>query len=71
MSFDGALGNVQIASNLGVVTSLQQEIYNLLLPGGHLVDDLIHDLHLAEAAPDAGSGGCWSGRNWKLRVLLP
>ena len=48
MSFDGPLGYVQIASDFRVVASLQQQIDDLPLPGSHLVDLLIHELHLPD-----------------------
>jgi hypothetical protein len=42
MRFDGALGNVQIASDFRVVTSLKKQIYNLPFPGTHLVELFFH-----------------------------
>jgi hypothetical protein len=48
MGLDGAFGHVQIAGNFGVVTSLEKQIDDLLLPASQPVDLLIHSLHLAE-----------------------
>ena len=42
MCFDGALGYVQIASDFGVVASLEQEIDDLTLPGTYLAELLFH-----------------------------
>ena len=42
MCFDGSLGNVQIASDFRVVTSLKKQIYDLPLPGTHLVELFFH-----------------------------
>ncbi len=44
MCFDGALGDIQIASDFGVVASLEKQIDDLALPGGHLFDLLFHSL---------------------------
>ena len=44
MCFDGALGDVQIASDFGVVTSLQKQIDNLAFPRGHWFDLFFHSL---------------------------
>ena len=35
MSFDGALGNLQIASDFRVVTSLEQQLNDLPFAGAH------------------------------------
>jgi hypothetical protein len=56
MSFDGALGHVEVTSDLGVIASLQQEIDDLLFPGPDLAEVLIHGLHLADVAPVAACG---------------
>jgi hypothetical protein len=48
MGLDGAFGHVQIAGNFGVVTSLEKQIDDLLLPASQPVDLLVHSLHLAE-----------------------
>lgn len=48
MSFDGSLGYIQIASNFRVVASLQQQVDDLPLPGYHLVQLLVHALHLPD-----------------------
>jgi hypothetical protein len=42
MRFDGALGNVQIASDFRVVTSLKKQIDDLPFPGTHLVELFFH-----------------------------
>jgi len=42
MRFDGSLGNVQIASDFRVVTSLKKQIYDLPFPGTHLVEFFFH-----------------------------
>ena len=42
MSFDRTLGDIQIASDLGVVTPLQQKVDNLLLPWTHFAELLFH-----------------------------
>jgi hypothetical protein len=36
MSLHGSLGNVQIASDFRIVTTLQEQIDDLLLPWSHL-----------------------------------
>ena len=57
MRFDGSLGNVQIASDFRVVTSLKKQINNLPLPWPHLIEFLFHNhLHLTEAP---------KRRNWR------
>jgi hypothetical protein len=48
MGLDGAFGHVQIAGNFGVVTSLEKQIDDLLLPASQPVKLLVHSLHLAE-----------------------
>jgi hypothetical protein len=42
MSFDGALGNVQIASDFGVIASLEKQIDDLPFPGPYLSELLFH-----------------------------
>jgi hypothetical protein len=42
MRFDGSLGDIQIVSDFRVVTALQQKIYDLPLPGTHLVELFFH-----------------------------
>jgi hypothetical protein len=42
MRFDGSLGHIQIASDFRVVTSLEQQIYDLPFPGTHLVELFFH-----------------------------
>ena len=37
MRFDGSLGNIQIASDFRIVTSLKKKIYDLPFPGTHWV----------------------------------
>ena len=55
MSFDGALGDVQITSDLGVVASLEQQVNDLPFAGSHRAGQFFHGLHLAKAAPEAES----------------
>ena len=65
MSLDGALGNMQIASDFRVIASLKQKIDDLPLPGSHLVKFLFHGLHLTDAYR---TGSVWhptkSGHAW-------
>ena len=57
MRFHRPLGNVQVASDFRVVTSLQQKFDNLPLPRSHLAESLFHkELHLTDNAPEAASG---------------
>ena len=56
MRFDGSLGNVQIASDFRVVTTLKKQIYDLPFPGTHLIELFFHKPHLTDAAPVAASG---------------
>jgi len=42
MCFDGALGNMQIASDLRVVTALEQQVNDLPFPRTHLAEILFH-----------------------------
>jgi len=42
MRFDGSLGNIQIASDFRVVTSLKKKIYDLPFPGTHWVQLFFH-----------------------------
>ncbi|MGA9530064.1 MAG: hypothetical protein WBS24_18265 [Terriglobales bacterium] len=44
MSLDGALGDVQVASDLRVIAPLQQQIDNLLLARSHRAGCLLHNL---------------------------
>lgn len=60
MSFDRTLGDMQIASNFGVVAPLQQKVYNLPLPGPHGAGHLLHKL-----APRKSRTGC---RKWRDRT---
>jgi len=47
MRFHRSLGDVQVASDFRVVTSLQQQIDNLPLPWSHLAEMFFHKkLHL-------------------------
>jgi hypothetical protein len=75
MRFDGSLGNVQIASDFRVVTSLKKQIYDLPFPGTHLVELLFHKdctwpmrpglLQSGEAIRSLGTSGFGS-----LRLIL-
>lgn len=60
MSLDRALGDIQIASDFGVVAPLQQKIYNLPLSGSRGAGDLLHKL-----APRKSRTGC---RKWRDRA---
>jgi len=42
MSLDRALGDVQVASDFGIVTALEQEIDDLLFAGSHGSQRLVH-----------------------------
>jgi hypothetical protein len=42
MSFDGALGDMQIASDFGVIAALEKQIDDLPFPGPHLSELLFH-----------------------------
>ena len=42
MRFDRSLGNVQIAGDFGVVTSLKKQLNDLPFPGPHLAELLFH-----------------------------
>ncbi len=49
MCFDGALGDIQVASDFSVVTSLEKQVDNLTFPGSHLIKLLFHiSLHLTD-----------------------
>jgi hypothetical protein len=49
MSLYGPLGYVQIASDFRIVTPLQEQFDNLLLPGPYLTELFLHALHLTDA----------------------
>ena len=71
MCFDGALGDVQVASDFSVVTSLEKQIDNLAFAGGHLFDLLFHKvLHLTDAhrSRQVALKPCAPRRIW-IRVL--
>jgi len=57
VSFHCSLSDMKIPSDFGVVASLQEQIYDLLLPGPHLVELFFHALHLTNAHPATASGG--------------
>jgi hypothetical protein len=75
MRFDGSLGNVQIASDFRVVTSLKKQIYDLPFPGTHLVEVFFHKhctwpmrpglLQVAKQSGSLGTSGFGS-----LRLIL-
>jgi hypothetical protein len=48
MGFHGSLGDVQIASDFRVVTSLEQQVDNLPFPGAYLAELFFHK----RTAPD-------------------
>ncbi len=49
MCFDGALGYVQIASDFRIVTTLKEQVDQLLLSPPQLNSILFHALHLMDA----------------------
>jgi hypothetical protein len=50
MCFDGALGDIQVASDFSVVTSLEKQVDDLAFPGSHLIEFFFHNsLHLTDA----------------------
>lgn len=60
ISFDGALGNVEIASDFRVVASLEQKIDDLPLPGSHLAEIFVHvPLPDTPGRPSLGSDQVW------------
>jgi len=42
MCFDGALGDIQVASDFGVVTSLEKQVDDLAFPGSHSIELFFH-----------------------------
>lgn len=56
MGFDGALGDIQVARDFGVVTSLEKQIDDLSFPGSHLIELFFHILCTLPIRPAAGSG---------------
>lgn len=56
MRFDGSLGNVQIASDFRVVTSLEEQIYDLPFPGTHLIELFFHNCTWPMRPPVVASG---------------
>ena len=56
MSFDRTLGDVQVASDLGIVTALEQEFDDLLFAGSHGSQHLVHFTFTSKAALDAQNG---------------
>ena len=58
MGLHSSLGYIQIARNLAVVASLQQQIDDLLFPVPHSADRFFHRRHLTGGAEDiAGALG--------------
>ncbi len=58
MSFDGALGHMQVPSDLGVVASLEQQLNNLLFPGSDLGELLLCcHLYLSEMCASVAASG--------------
>ncbi|MGA7081267.1 MAG: hypothetical protein WBY61_21365 [Terriglobales bacterium] len=52
MRFDRALGHIQVAGNFPVITSLEQKIDDLPLPGTDVVEILVHNnLHPTTPQP--------------------
>jgi hypothetical protein len=56
MSFDRALGDVEIASDFGIVTALEQEFDDLLFAGSHGSQRVVHFTFTSKPAPDAENG---------------
>ena len=56
MRFDGSLGNVQIASDFRVVTSLKKQIYDLPFPRTHLIELFFHKTAPDRYGTDRSSG---------------
>jgi hypothetical protein len=50
VGFHRPLRNVQVASDFRVITPLQKQLDDLLFPGTHLADRLIHVVHLSDEA---------------------
>jgi len=67
MRFDGSLGNVQIAGDFRIVTSLKKKIYDLPFPGTHLVELFFH-----KTAPDrCDPGRCkWLSNQVSRRIWI-
>ena len=42
MCFDGALGDIQVASDFSVVTSLEKQVDDLAFPGSYLIEFFFH-----------------------------
>ena len=59
MSFDRALGDVEVASDFGVVTTLEQEIDDLPFLGCHGSEHFFHLTIPSKSVLDARSG--WIG----------
>lgn len=70
MGLDGAFGHVQIAGNFGVVTSLEQQIDDLLLPASQPVRLLVHLLHLAVTQSTTPMPGDNRGLALRIKGLL-
>jgi hypothetical protein len=56
MSLNRAFGNVQIASDFGVVTSLQKQFDDLAFPGSDLAEILIHNTATFPTRSEAKNG---------------
>lgn len=46
MGLDGTFRHIQVAGDFGVVTSLEKQIDDLLLPTSQLAEIFVHGLHL-------------------------
>jgi len=66
VSFNRALGNVQIASDFGIVAALQQQIDDLLFPGTHFVEFFFHCITPLESRPGRRK---WRDRNPNESVI--
>jgi hypothetical protein len=56
MRFHRSLGDVQVASDFRVVTSLQQQVDNLPLPWSHLAEMFFHKNCTSPTRSEAASG---------------
>ena len=71
MCFDRALGNVQIAGDFRVVTSLKEQLNDLPFPGPHLAELLFHKhctCLIAPRSPQVARNIRSRGRIW-IRVF--
>ena len=68
MRLDRSLGDVQIFSDFRVVTSLEQQLNDLLFPGSYVAEILFHKHHTLPLRPDGACGrAVGSSAHW-IRV---